>query len=60
MSIANKCPICLNDRKVLIKCTDCGKKHCNECSINNVCIDCFVSHNENIILQDYTVKKVKT
>lgn len=41
MSKATKCRNCLADRKILSKCNECGKSCCTECSINNICIDCY-------------------
>jgi len=54
-----KCPHCQNEFSMLEKCKeiDCNKFICAVCSIDGLCIDCFIKFNRIIVIDDYYGEK---
>lgn len=56
MRFKRKCPSCCQSDKVIERCLHCYKLCCNVCSINGICIDCYVKLDLPMIERYYKEK----
>jgi len=53
------CPTCASKDKIILKCGDCLKYMCSECSIESLCLDCYILLNERKEKSVYNFDKQK-
>jgi len=49
----HSCPNCTAKNKVVKKCEDCLRYCCSECSINKLCVDCYVRVRQHKFVDEY-------
>ena len=50
------CPTCNNKDKVIVPCLKCFKQACSSCSIDKLCIECYVLGNSLNLVSEYFEK----
>ena len=53
------CPNCFANFKIIERCHECGIRECSNCSIDHLCINCFVKTNEIKERDIYFIEKSK-
>lgn len=51
------CPNCKQNDKVIMRCVSCFRLTCNICSINQMCIDCYLEKTESMNIDSYFDEK---
>ena len=52
----HQCPNCNSQYKLIKKCRLCGLYVCNLCSVDVMCIDCFIDKKQKLIIEEYDQK----
>ncbi len=47
------CPNCQSKNKVVRKCLKCGKYSCINCTVGQLCIDCYITSKSSQEIEDY-------